>query len=71
MHLRGFFFFFSTSDTCVLKIYIFGKDDNLKYIYFEKQYNQMFALDVHFISSTNNTLCMQLTCATTSDVVHI
>lgn len=37
--------------------------------YFEKQYGQIFPLFVYFF--TNNTMCMQLTCAITSDVVHI
>ena len=39
------------------------------YAYFEEQYDEVFHLDVYFV--TNDIVCMQLTCATTRDATHI
>lgn len=44
-------------------------DENLNYTYFEEQYEQLFPLDVYFL--INDTMCMQVTHATTKDVVRI
>ena len=35
----------------------------------EKQYGQIFPLDVYFFV-TNNTVCMELKCATTRAAIH-
>ena len=40
----------------------------LKLSYLKKQYGQIFPL--HVYSFINNTLCMQLTRATTRDAIH-
>ena len=43
-------------------------DEKLNYAYFEKYHGKQFPLDVYFF--INNTVCMQLTRATTRNVVH-
>ena len=42
-------------------------DENLYCTYFEKQYDQILPLNIHFHFS-KNTVCMQLTHATTKNV---
>ena len=44
-------------------------DENPNYTYFEKRYGRKISLGVYF--PTNNTMCMQLTRVTTSDVVVV
>ena len=44
-------------------------DENLNFRCLEKQDGQIIPMDVLF--STNNTVCMQVTCATIKDAAHI